>query len=220
MIQFELFSKIQEQISQDTSASGIMLMGSVAQNIATPESDLDIMILCNENYFKSEIVDEILVECIYTTYDNRMQKLMDNEMEVYHFINNKITYDKYGQLHDLMEIAVDKYNNFITKQETKMQIYHWLYSTRLKLLSAISSKDTLRQNYIVSTNSWKIIEAIWAINNEPVPPSSSVLRFYNTLETIPYSGWFETLFSSDDNSKVNRTLDLIEWILSHLNCTL
>ncbi len=220
MIQLKIFSKIQEQLKKEKFVSGIMLMGSVAQNNASAESDLDIMVLSNENSFKTEICDGVLVEYIFTTFDTRLQKLINNEMEVYHFINNKIIYDKDNQLHYLMEIAIEKYNNFTTEKEIKAQIYHWLFSTKIKLLSAIKSSNILKQNYIVSTNSWKIIEAIYAINDKPVPPSSAVIRLCDKLENIPYKNWFETLFIGNDNSKVNAMINIIEWILPQLNFSL
>jgi len=192
-------------------------MGSVAQGNALPESDLDIMVLCNENSSKTnfidDIIDGILVECSFDTYESRLQKLLNNDIQVYRFLNNKITYDTNGELSELMKIALDKYRNFITKHEIKNQISHWLLSTKIKLLSAINSHDTIKQNFIVSTNSWKIIEAIWAVNDKPMPPQSSVLRFKNELLVVPYLDWFERLFSGDDESKSNSMIEIIEWVL-------
>ena len=177
----DVFRKIQETLMADINVLGIMLMGSVASGSALPESDLDIMILNDKDYFITDIVDGIFVEYIFTTYETRLNKLLNNDMEVYHFLGSNIVYDVDNKLSTLMSVAKDKKNSFKTSQETKKHISHWLTSVKTKLLSAINSSDTLKQNFIVSTNSWKIIEAIWAINDTPVPPSGSVIRYKNDL---------------------------------------
>ena len=217
MLQLDIFYEIQERLKKDKSVTGIMLMGSVAQNTALPESDLDIMVLSNENLFKTEIIDNILVEYTFTTYENRLQKLLSNEMEVYRFLNSKITYDIANKLAELKNIAVDKYSNFKASQETKNQISHWLLSVKIKLLATINSHDILKQNFLVATNSWKIIEAVWAVNNKPVPPTSSVMKFKNELSAFPYPDWFEKLFYGSEKSRTEAMIEIIDWILPILD---
>ena len=217
MKQLEIFYKIQERLLTDADVSGVLLMGSVAQGTALPESDLDIMILCGKNEFRTSFVDGVPVEYIFTTHDFRLRKLHDNDMEVYHFLNSKITYDASGKLDELMKLALEKYNNFKTKPETKAQISHWLSSARLKLIAAINSKNMAERNFITATNSWKIIEAVWAVNDKPVPPSGSVTRFKNTLSLLPSSDWFERLFSGGDALKSTAMLEMIEWALDKFN---
>ena len=51
MVQLDIFYKIQDQLKTDKNVSGIMLMGSVAQGNALPESDLDIMVLWDPTNF-------------------------------------------------------------------------------------------------------------------------------------------------------------------------
>ena len=43
-------------------------------------------------------------------------------------------------------------------------ICYWLSSTKIKLISAIDSNDELKMSYLLSTNSWKVLEGIWAKN--------------------------------------------------------
>jgi len=216
LIQLDVFYKIQKQLIKDKNITGVMLMGSVARGEASPESDLDIMVLGGDNCFKTEFADNIPVEYIFVTYDYEMQKLLNTDMEAYHFLNGKITYDVHDKLNELRQTALDKYDNFKTSQEMKNGISYWLSSARIKLISAVNSNDVLKQNFIVFTNSWKVIEAIWAVNDKPVPPSSSVIRFKKDLSSVPYPDWFERLFCSGEN-KPDTMIKLIDWVLPKLN---
>jgi Nucleotidyltransferase domain. len=214
MIQLDIFDRIQQKLKSDKSVTGIMLMGSVAHGDALSGSDLDIMVLCDENCFKTEVIEGILVEYIFTSYDCRLQKLMNSDIEVYHFLDSKIPYDAAGKLKDLQNAANEIYSKYKTSPETKKQISHWLLSTKTKLESAINSNDLLKQRYIVSTNSWKIIEAIWAVNNKPTPPQSSVIRHMNDLDLVPFPNWFAKLF--DETPKADTMLEIIRWVLHNL----
>ena len=214
MIQLDIYDRIQEKLKSDKSVAGIMLMGSVAHGNASLGSDLDIMVLCDENSFKTEMIDGILVEYIFTSYDYRLQKLMNSDMEVYHFLDSEITYDTAGKFKDFQNIANEIYSKYKINSETKKQISHWLLSTKTKLEAAIKANDLLKQRYIVSTNSWKIIEAIWTVNNKPTPPQSSVIRYMNDLTLVPFSNWFEKLF--DKNPKAETMLEIIRWVLCNL----
>ena len=91
MIQLDIFYRIQDRLINEENVSGIMLMGSVAAGNALPESDLDIMVLGSKNLFETELIDNILVEYSFTTYKDRLRKLLNDDMEVYHFLNSKIT---------------------------------------------------------------------------------------------------------------------------------
>ena len=217
MRQMDVFNKIQEQLKADTTVSGILLMGSVAQGNAMPESDLDIMVLGSKDDFITEVVDDILVEYIFTTYEKRFDQLSNNEMEPYHFLNSKIVYDVGGKLRELSEIAKNKYNSFKTRMVVKKQLSHWLFSTKIKLLSAINASNTLQQNFIVSTNAWKVIEAIWAVNDKPIPPSGSVIKRKSDLTILPSPDWFERLFSCESTAKTNTMIGIIEWVLPKLD---
>lgn len=69
------------------------------------------------------------------------KKLIDSDIEVYHYIGSRIAYDINNDFFNLMTLATDKYNNFSTTKEVKNQISHWLLSTKIKLSSVLSSSD-------------------------------------------------------------------------------
>jgi len=191
-------------------------MGSVAHGTAMPDSDLDILILGTDEKFIAKTIDGILVEYIYTTPQKALQKLTDSDMELYHYLGSRIVYDKDGELENLMSFAAAKYSNFVVSQKTKTQISHWLLSVKLKLLAAFAANDAVKINFLTATNSWKIIEALWAVNGKPVPPSGSVLRFIGELSIVPFDDWFARLFTGDDAAKANDMLRMIDWALLKL----
>lgn len=212
MKQLDILDHIVQELQKDKSVTGIMVMGSVADGTAADISDLDIMVLCNIDKFEANFVDNILVEYIYRKHETALYKLQNSDMEVYHYINNKILYDQ-GQLQDLMQLAYQRYNSFKTKTETKTELYHWLVSARIKVMASLKRNDVLKTNYLTATNSWKLIEAIWAVNNKPMPPSSSVIKFMNELSIVPYEKWFEKLFSGSDTEKTQNMMSIIDWVL-------
>jgi len=191
-------------------------MGSVARGVAVLNSDLDILILCEDEAFATETIGGILVEYIYTTPKSALQKLTDSDMELYHYLGSRIAYDKNGELERLMSFAAAKYNHFVVSKKTKAQISHWLLSVKLKLLSALAAGDTMKTNFLTATNSWKVIEALWAVNSKPVPPSGSVVQFLGGLSTVPFDDWFARLFAGDDDARANSMLQIIDWALPKL----
>ena len=68
-------------------------------------------------------------------------------------------------------------------------------------------------SYLLSTNSWKVLEGIWAKNNKPMPPSSIAFLKYDNLKIIPYDNWFNDLFCGDCRAKANNMIKIIDWII-------
>ena len=209
----ELFNSIYLELLKSEYVTGILLMGSVAQNINSVNSDLDIIILSSKNEFFTEVIDNILVEYTYITYEKAMKKLMEDKMDVYHYLFSEICYDKHGKLSELKALATEKYENYNASIKDKNDIVHWLKSTKIKIESAISNTEV---NFIVATTSWKIIEAIWIINNKPTPPCSSVIRLKGELKILPFNNWFEKLFSEECNTRNISFVEILEWCLELL----
>jgi hypothetical protein len=134
-------------------------------------------------------------------------------IEVYHYLDSKIIFDKYGKMKTLQNMAQEKFEKYKTNDDDKNAIGHWLLSAKIKLMSALENKDNLKSNYLTATNSWKVIETVWAINNKPVPPASRIIPNLKCLEIIPYDKWFNNLFNGDDINKIKSILRIIDWAL-------
>lgn len=214
--QLEIFNKLVLELKKDIAVEGVLLNGSVAAGTATELSDLDMIVLCNEIKFVSEVIDDVLVEIHYITYDKAIKRLNNYPMEVYKYLDAKIAYDN-GKLKEIITCAENIFYHYCVSEKEKREIVYWLNSIRLKLNSAFSKQDILLISYLVSTNLWKVLEGIWALNQKPVPPSSSLYRRYRDLNFIPCPDWFDSLLMGDIESKGRMMMYSIDWILNEMN---
>lgn len=213
MKQITIYNELKKSLLIDADISGIMLMGSVACGSATPVSDLDILLLSSRNEFKTEHINGILVEYLFMTYETAMNKLANSDMEVYHYLNSRIDLDRNGLLSELLKYAKNKYLTYKTDERTKEQLHHWLLTAKIKLSSALISENEVLINFITATNSWKALEAVWAVNDKPMPPSSSVFRFMKDIHIIPCDDWFAQLFCANSHMRANTLINIIDWVL-------
>ena len=58
--QSEIFNKLVLELKKDIAVEGVLLNGSVAVGTATELSDLDMIVLCNEIKFVSEVIDDVI----------------------------------------------------------------------------------------------------------------------------------------------------------------
>ncbi len=214
--QSEIFNKLVLELKKDIAVEGVLLNGSVAVGTATELSDLDMIVLCNEIKFVSEVIDDVLVEIHYITYDKAIKRLNNYPMEVYKYLDAKIAYDN-GKLKEIITCTENIFYHYCVSEKEKREIVYWLNSIRLKLNSAFSKQDILLISYLVSTNLWKVLEGIWALNQKPVPPSSSLYRRYRDLNFIPCPDWFDSLLMGDIESKGRMMMYSIDWILNEMN---
>lgn len=214
--QLEIFNNLVSKLKEDPSIYGVLLNGSVAAGTATEISDLDIIVLSNENKFVSKAMDDILVEIHYITFDKAIERLNHSPMEVYKYLDAKIEYDN-GKLQEIISYSNNLFDNYCVPEKEKSGILSWLKSTDVKLKSAFLKQDILLISYLVSTNLWKVLEGIWAVNNKPVPPSGSLFRRYTDLEFIPFPNWFEELLVENTENRGRTMIKCIDWILKELD---
>ena len=68
--------------------------------------------------------------------------------------------------------------------------------------------------YLLATNTWKVLEGVWAINNKPIPPSSIAFSKYELL-SMPLDNWFEDLLMGDIETRANTMLEVVDIILGN-----
>jgi len=76
--------------------------------------------------------------------------------------------------------------------------------------------DALKMRYLVSTNAWILLEAVWAANDRPMPPTATAYRRYTQLGCVPFPGWFEELFHENDAHRMEATRRIIAWAAERL----
>ncbi|MEC3466972.1 nucleotidyltransferase domain-containing protein [Bacillus tropicus] len=208
---------LNEYVFRD-KVNGLILIGSVARGDAYPESDLDFYILLEDGQkkkFHSEMREDILVEYKGADFNQIQLNFKNNPMELYSFLEGKILFDKSGELKKLKEIATYEFENYRVSFDKMKGSSHWLHSSLIKIQSALKANDELKASYIVHTSTWTLVEGIWAINNKPVPPAGSVLRYIQTLPNIPIhlDELLNKLFLGDTTERIRSAIFLIEWVL-------
>ncbi|MCM1023130.1 MAG: hypothetical protein NC395_03630 [Prevotella sp.] len=207
--QREIFSRELEKLTSDKTVSGVLLTGSVACGCAAENSDVDIIALCDRHCFETHFTDGILVETSFLTYEYAVQKLNADPMNVYRYLDGEIAFDRDGWLSEITALAKEKYGNYRTPQKVREGLYHWLMTVKIKLETA----DPLKKRYLAHINSWKILEAMWAVNNKPMMPASAAYRKWGELRTVPCENWFEKLFSEDCGGAAEEIIDFLLPIL-------
>ena len=213
--QLEIFHNLVREFKKDTTVEGVLLNGSVAVGTATEESDLDIIVLGKKEEFVSQLIDSVLVEIHYTSFESAINKLRTNPKEVYKYLDAKIEYDN-GKAQEIISYAENTYKKYRVSEREQNEISYWLKSVKLKLEAAFSNQDLLLISYLVSINTWKVLEGIWAVNQKPIPPASSLYRRYKELELIPSQNWFEGLLIGDSEHRGQIMIESIDWILKRL----
>lgn len=209
--QLEILKNEVSAFPKDTSISGVLLNGSVAYGTATETSDLDIVVLCEKDEFVSKYVDGILVEIHFHTFETMMERLKKNPTEVYRYIYARIQYDINGKLNEIMQAAQHIYENYVTPSAGMKNISYWLSSTKIKLETALQAQDELKVAYLLATNTWKVLESVWAINDKPMPPSSLAFFCHTVLEKVPCENWFAKLLTGDENTRARFMIKVIDW---------
>lgn len=209
--QLDILEKELQILKKNEKVEAVLLIGSVAYGTATDDSDLDLIVISNEDRFESKYIENILVEIHFHKYRTLLNRLENNPVEVYKYLYSKIIFDN-GQLEKLIAKAKEIYNSYCAPDKEKEEICYWLSATKIKLLSAINSNDEMNVSYLLSTNTWKVLEGVWAKNNKPMPPSSIAFVKNNELTCVPCDNWFNKLLVGNNLSRANYMIDTIDWI--------
>lgn len=77
----------------------------------------------------------------------------------------------------------------------------------------------MKAAYVAGTSSWQIMEGLWAANDRPVPPNSSVRPHLRDLSKGPpeIERRYRDLFLAGASRRVEVALELIDWVLVQLD---
>lgn len=217
-----LLSLLVEEARNDDEIVGLLLTGSLARGDALPGTDIDLRYIVVDGIrrdFDRSYRNGVLVERGFANEESAQAELAAQPMHVYAYLDGKVLYDPSGALGRLREQAQRRIEAYRTPNDQKARIAFLLGCTRDKIRVGLSGGDELRAVFAASTSSWHIIEGLWAANDRPLPPNSSVRPHLSDLHVGPadVQSRFRRLFLGDTRQRAETALELIEWIIAQLN---
>lgn len=115
--------------------------------------------------------------------------------------------------------ARDRFEAYETPPAHRDETAFLLRCSRDKMRVALGGGDLPKAAYVAGTSSWQVIEGLWAANDLPVPPNSSVRAHLRDLSKGPpeVERSYRALFLADALQRVQVALELINWILIQLD---
>ncbi|MBO1435637.1 nucleotidyltransferase domain-containing protein [Meiothermus sp. CFH 77666] len=216
-----VIAQVVEQLKTDPKVMGVLLTGSRARGDATAGSDVDFWVLLsgvNERKFRSEAQQGYLIELHFRNLVQARDKLRRNPMELYSHLDGKILHDPEGKLAELRLEAQQLFDAYQMPEAERKALAYWLESARRKLQTALDEQAQLKMGYLASTQSWKILEGLWAANQKPMPPAGAVFAHITRLEApLPHFELMNGLFGADPLTRSKTALTLIDWILPRIH---
>lgn len=209
-----------EDARRDPAVSGLLLTGSIARQDALPGTDIDVRYFGRSDRspsFERGFRDELLVEQTFTDEESALATLSEKPMHVYAYLDGRILYDADGTLPRLQAEAERVFREYRTPEQLKIDLAEDLRHVEDKVRVGLEAGDLLRAVYCLSTSSWRLIEGLWAANDLPVPPNSSVrphLRDLQGPEEVCSS--FERLFLGEPRERAEAGLFLVNWVRRRL----
>lgn len=221
MLYGELVDELVEEARADEAVAGVLLTGSLARGDALPGTDIDLRyVLADgvERAARSETRDGVLVEQGFANAEAARVTLEANPMHVYAYLDGRILYDPLGLLAELGALAERRFQSYRTPAAEKARIAFLLGCSRDKIDVAREGGDLLKAAFVTGTSSWGIIEGLWAANDRPLPPNSSVRPHLGDLTAGPagLEESYEKLFLGDTDERIDTARELIDWIVTRL----
>jgi predicted nucleotidyltransferase len=216
----QLIETLVGEAEREPKVSGLLLTGSIARGDALPGTDIDVRYLRDSDgaaSFERGLQEDLLVERTFTDEGSALAQLNDNPMHVYAYLDGRILYDRDGALSRLRTEADRVFRAYRAPQQLKADLAVALGHPEDKVRVGFESGDLLRAAFGLSTSSWGLMEGLWAANDLPLPPNSSVrphlrdLRGPENIEKL-----FERLFLGDPRERVETGLFLLGWIRRRL----
>jgi len=217
-----LLQHIVDEAMHQKDILGILLIGSVARGDALPGADLDLRFILASGVSRKaepEVRQGILIERGYADMAHAQSKLATNPMKIYNYLDGHILFDPEGLLAQLKEQAIQRFETYQYTKQERESIAYWLRSARLKMNVALAASDILKAAFVATTTSWEILVGLWAVNDKPMPPNSSVWFHFKDLSKVPSNteGVLQRLFCGETLVRIHTAIDLIDWMLPYLD---
>lgn len=215
----QIINKLASEYESDKNIFALLVTGSVARDEQTDKSDLDFLVISNKKQpFEEKLISDIVVEIKTNTVDGFIQKMKDEPMNVYQWLDAKVIFDKTKSAEKVITEAKSIYDNYSPDPKEIAGVKKWLESARIKIKSAQSNNDELSLGFNVSNILWQIVRGLYLLNNKPIPPSTTAFRRIKDLKNLPseFDQYWEQSLSGDLEGRSNGTIKLIEYLINQL----
>ena len=200
--------------ARNAGALGLMLCGSVARGTARPTSDLDLRLYWTEGRpFETEEREGVLIERHGHTLERAREQVTAGGSALYAWTEGRVLHDPEGTLAQLGERARAHLAAYRTPPAEAQALAHWLRSTLTKLRGSGEEQAT----FLVHTNTWKLAEAVCALNHRPVPPATLMWEMLPELPEQPEDGWLSALLLGGTETCREAFERAARWVLPHLD---
>lgn len=215
-----LLRDLVDEARRQEDVVGVLLTGSLARGDALPGTDLDLRYILLDGQsrpFRSETRDGVLVEQAYSDAASEEAKIDALPMNVYAHLDGRILYDPRDVLSRLRRQAQKRFDDYQVPEQERATIAFLLKCAQDKIEVALDGGDLLKAAFVAGTTSWQLMEGLWAANNLPLPPNSSVRPHLKDLAgPADVEALYARLFLAETPERVQVSLDLIGWIRARL----
>ncbi|WP_345457786.1 nucleotidyltransferase domain-containing protein [Deinococcus aluminii] len=197
----------------EAGALGLMLCGSVARGTARPTSDLDLRLYWPEaRPFEAEEHGGILIERRGHTLTRGREQVEAGRAELYAWVEGRLLHDPSGELARLQREAEERLAAYRTPPEERHALRYWLSTVLYKLEGA--SQEQMA--FLVHTNTWKLAEALCAVNDCPIPPATLLWETLPGLSWQPEGDWLCRLLLGEAEVRQATFGEVAAWLLCRL----
>lgn len=215
----QIIEKLSSTYQSNDDNLALLVTGSVARGDQSENSDLDLLLISNEKQpFKEEIIDGIVVEIKTNTADGYIEKMRDDPMNIYQWLDAKVIFDSDDISGRIINEAKNIYDTYIPDPKEISGTKKWLESAKIKIESTQQNNDELALGFNVSNILWQIVIGLYLLNNRPVPPSTTAFRRIKTLEKLPdnFEILWQEMLMGDLKKRTSAAISLIDDIISLL----
>ncbi|MGH2397475.1 MAG: nucleotidyltransferase domain-containing protein [bacterium] len=216
-----IVSNLLSKYERDRDIIGVLLEGSLARGDAFPRSDVDLRVLLvdgGKQPFHTEIVEGVRLEVRFMDFHHSLSRLQENAMDIYAYLDGRILHDPSGRLAELAQIARSRFAAYRASADDRGRLAYWLTTAREKIVAALDAKDLLKASFIATTSSWQVFEALWIVNDKPVPPAGTLLSHLKDLTLIPgdLDSLLRELLLGTSEDRPAAAINLMTWLVNRL----
>lgn len=215
-----LLEELVAEARRDDEVVGVLLTGSLARGDALPGTDVDLRVILGDGVSRPalhEVRGGVPVEWGYADERAARDALEKAPMHVYAYLDGRILHDPEGVLARLRQCAQERFDAYLVSEVERAELAANLRYPAEKVRVALAGGDLLKAAFVTATASWYLIEGLWAANDRPLPPNSSVRPHLRDLAGPPeVENLYGELFLADAERRAEVALYLYDWVLGAL----